>query len=328
MNGLFGKRVLITGGTGSLGTALVKRLLSSKDGEPKTITVFSRDEAKQHDMRLAFPDKKLRFVIGDVRNYGAVCGVVMNADIVFHAAALKHVPSCEDNPYEAVLTNIIGPANIVRAIRDMKAPVETVIGVSSDKGVHPVNVYGATKFIQERLLLKANVDCPNTRFVCVCYGNVMGSRGSVIPVWQKQIADGEPVTITNPNMTRFLISLDQAVDTLLAALDWGKRAEVYIPIIPSACLGDIAKVLIGSSLVNVEYIGRRPGEKMHEVLITEEETERVVKRDNYYVVTTEIQEQPGLTQEYNSRDWLIGREELEVLFGQCGLLPSQLMVRK
>lgn len=322
MEQLKNKRVLITGGTGSLGTALVKRLL--KLGFHQSITVFSRDEDKQHEMRLSYPDQSLNFVIGDVRDYSAVSRVVAKADIVFHAAALKHVAICEANPMEAVLTNIQGVANIIRAIKDMQAPVETVIGVSSDKGCQPVNVYGASKFIQERLLISANHDCLTTRFISVLYGNVISSRGSVIPVFQRQIREGGPVTITHPGMTRFLISLDLAVDTLLAALERALPGEVYIPRgLPAATVGDIANVMIGARAIKTRIIGIRTGEKMHEALIPHSETNRVLERGGFYVVSPDVQSEIVLTAGYISCDHVISRTELKRMLVSLDILPRE-----
>ncbi|HEX5964517.1 MAG TPA: polysaccharide biosynthesis protein, partial [Pyrinomonadaceae bacterium] len=245
---LTGKRVLVTGGTGSLGKVLVRRLLSGEMGVPKQITVFSRDEAKQHSMRLAFErlriatdeviyhnfERLLQFRIGDVRDPHSVATALNDADVVFNAAALKQVPSCEYFPYEAVQTNITGAENIIRAIRESRIPVETVVGVSTDKACKPVNVMGMTKAIQERLFVRANLDAEQTRFIGVRYGNVLASRGSVIPLFHEQIRHGRPITITTSDMTRFLLSLEQAVDTIFAALREGARGEIYIPRVPSA----------------------------------------------------------------------------------------------
>jgi len=245
---------VITGGTGSLGNALVKRLLSI--GGPETITIFSRDELKQYEMKKLYDHSSLKFVIGDVANYQSVCKVITDATVIFHTAAMKHVPSCEENIMEAVRTNIHGIDNIITAIKETKAPVDTVIAVSTDKGVDPVNIYGMTKQIQERLLINANSFCPSTRFVGVLYGNVIGSRGSVIPLFKKQIATGEIVTITDPTMTRFLISLDLAVDTLLDALLYAQPGEIFIPAkLPAATVGDIADVLIDGKPIIKKIIG-------------------------------------------------------------------------
>jgi UDP-glucose 4-epimerase len=236
---LSGKRIVVTGATGSLGKVLVRRLLSGELGRPSKIIVFSRDEAKQHSMRLAYQRREtatdeviyhnfeelLQFQIGDVRDYHSVSAVLRNADVVFNAAALKQVPTCEYFPYEAVQTNIGGAENIVRVIRENQLPVETVVGVSTDKACKPVNVMGMTKAIQERIVIRANLDCPNTRFICVRYGNVLASRGSVIPLFHHQIRQGGPVTVTTTEMTRFLLSLEQAVDTIFAAVQYAQREK-------------------------------------------------------------------------------------------------------
>ena len=232
---LTGKVIVVTGGTGSLGKVLVRRLLSGEMGQPAKIIVFSRDEAKQHLMRLEYLHNKtatdeviyhnferlLDFRIGDVRDFHSISGVLRGTDIVFNAAALKQVPTCEYFPFEAV---------------------QTVIGVSTDKACKPVNVMGMTKAIQERVFIRANLDCPNTRFVCVRYGNVLASRGSVIPLFHEQIRNGEPVTITSTEMTRFLLSLDQAVDVIFATLDHANPGETYIPRVPTAKIIDVGEI--------------------------------------------------------------------------------------
>jgi len=318
MHQLEGKRILITGGTGSLGTALVERLL--KMGVHKSITIFSRGEAKQHEMRMAYPNNSLHFVIGDVRDYHAVLRVVAKADIVIHAAALKHVGACEDNPIEARQTNVGGAENIVQAIQEGNAKPEVVVGVSTDKACQPVNVYGATKFLQERIFIWANKN-NGTRFVCVRYGNVMGSQGSVIPVFQKQIRNGGPVTVNEPTMTRFLVSLNQAVDTLLIAIEAALPSEIYIPSgLPATTVGDIAKTLIDYRDIQVKAMGIRPGEKMHEILISCDELNRTVLRDGYYVVTPKEQNQAVLSTEYLSRDHVISHGKLIEMFKQEGLI--------
>jgi UDP-glucose 4-epimerase len=237
------KNVAVFGGTGSLGKLLVKRLLSGECGKPKKLLIVSRDEAKQHFMRLEFQqlavatdelfyrnyERVLQFHIGDIRDYSSVRTAIRDADVVFNAAALKQVPACEYFPYEAVLTNIVGAENLCRAIRENSLHVETVIGVSTDKACKPVNVMGMTKAIQERIYGRANLDCETTRFVCVRYGNVLASRGSVIPLFHEQIACGGPLTITTETMTRFLLPLDHAVDTIFACLKGAKPGEIYVP---------------------------------------------------------------------------------------------------
>ncbi len=331
---LKGKRVLITGGTGSLGQVLVRRLLSGEMGQPAKIVVFSRDEAKQHAMRVAYLHQHvvtdeviyhnfrelLEFRIGDVRDFHSVASVLRGADVVFNAAALKQVPTCEYFPYEAVTTNVGGPENIVRAIQELELPVETVIGISTDKACKPVNVMGMTKAIQERVFIQANMRCPNTRFVCVRYGNVLASRGSVIPLFHEQIRSGGPLTITTTDMTRFLLSLDQAVDTVFAALSEARRGETYIPRVPSALVLDIAESLIGERPVKTEVTGIRPGEKVHEILVSEEECHRTVDRGRYYAILPMLLElrdgqaaPEALQSEYSSADDVMRREALDQL---------------
>jgi UDP-glucose 4-epimerase len=319
-----GKRILVTGGTGSMGKTFVHRVLSGELGTPKKVIVFSRDEAKQHDMRMAYLHRAvttdevifnnfrnvLEFRIGDVRDFGDVCSAVRDADIVVNAAALKQVPTCEYFPEQAVLTNCVGVSNIVRAIREKGYPVGTVVGISTDKACKPVNVMGMTKSLQERILIAANVLNERTRFICVRYGNVLASRGSVIPLFHDQIRNGGPVTITHPKMTRFLLSLDQAVDTVFAALRDAKAGETFIPRAPSASVVNIVKALVGGRRIPVKVTGIRPGEKLHEVLVSEEEIHHCVKRGSYYAIRPMLPELRGgkeratnaLSREYSSGD--------------------------
>lgn len=323
MRSLDGKRVVITGGTGSLGAALVRRLLSGELGEPRKVVVFSRDEAKQHALRtryLAAPaatdeviyrnsQRLLEFRIGDIRDYHSVCSVLIDADVVFHAAALKQVPTCEYFPFEAVQTNIHGPENIVRAIRELRLPVESVIGLSTDKACKPVNVMGMTKALQERILIRGNLECPQTRFACVRYGNVLASRGSVVPLFLDQIQTGGPVTITVPEMTRFLLTLHQAVTTILDAYRTADSGEIFVPRIPSAAIVDIATAMIDDRSVPIVQTGIRPGEKLHEILVSEEEAVRTKQSDKYFVIEPILPElrrgrceSEGLKREYSSAD--------------------------
>jgi UDP-glucose 4-epimerase len=329
------KRVVVTGGTGSLGMILVRRLLCGELGQPRQITVFSRDEAKQHAMRLAFEHHRwaatdeviyenfkhsLVFRIGDVRDLGAVNAALRDADIVFHTAALKQVPTCEYFPFEAVQTNIIGAQNIVRSIRDARLPVETVVGVSTDKAAKPVNVMGMTKAIQERILVRANLECAETRFICARYGNVLASRGSVIPLFKAQIRSGGPVTLTTREMTRFLLSLDRAVETVFAALQHAEPGETYVPRVPSARVEDVALVLIGDRSIELTVTGIRPGEKVHEILVSEEEAVRTFERGDYYAIAPilpELQRRqeaaPTLEREFTSAGETLDRQELASL---------------
>jgi len=340
-----GKHVLVTGGTGSLGQVLVRRLLSGSLGLPETVTVFSRDEAKQHYMRLSYAQRtastdeiiyenfqrRLQFRIGDVRSYESVCAAVRRADIVINAAALKQVPTCEYFPTEAVATNVDGSQHIVRAIRDLRLPVETVVGVSTDKACKPVNVMGLTKALMERTLIAGALEADHTRFLVVRYGNVLASRGSVIPLFLDQIRHGGPVTVTSVEMTRFLISLEEAVDTIFAAAAHGASGETYVPICQSAMVRDIATALIGDRDVPVVVTGIRPGEKMHEILISEEEARHVARRGDYYVVTSMLPElasapveQGGApTQEYSSHSAPGDLDQTRNLLAKHGLLFEQ-----
>ncbi len=343
---LTGKTIVVTGGTGSLGKVLVRRLLSGEMGEPKQIVVFSRDEAKQHEMRLAYQHRRvatdeviysnferlLQFQIGDVRDPHSVTSVLRRADVIFNAAALKQVPACEYFPFEAVQTNIVGAENIVRAIREHALPVETVVGVSTDKACKPVNVMGMTKAVQERVFVRANLHCPDTRFICVRYGNVLASRGSVIPLFHEQIKRGGPLTITTADMTRFLLSLEQAVDTIFAALKEGRRGDTYIPRVPSALMTDVASVLIGERQIETKVTGIRPGEKVHEILVSEEEAYRTRPRGAYYVIAPMLPELAGETageplgREYSSADDLMTREQLAELLRKHKLMVEDRFV--
>ena len=318
-----GKRVLVTGGTGSLGQAMVRRLLGGEMGRPAQVVVFSRDEAKQHYMRLSYMKREastdeviyrnyqelLSFRIGDMRDYSSVVQATMEADVVIHAAALKQVPTCEYFPSQAVHTNVGGVQNLVRAIRESQNSVEVVVGISTDKACKPINVMGMTKALMERHLVEANLHRPETRFVCVRYGNVIASRGSVVPLFLHQIAQGGPVTVTLAEMTRFLLGLDQAVDTVFGAIRASLPGETYIPTIPAVRVVDVAQVLIGDRKIGIEYMGIRPGEKIHEIMISEEECYRTIRRDDYYVIrpmlpelSADTEEGPALTAEYSSSD--------------------------
>ncbi len=314
------KRILVTGGTGSMGKTFVRRALSGKDGLPEKIVVLSRDEAKQHYMRTEYLTKKsnptdeviynnflntLQFRIGDVRNYADVVAALKDIDIVINAAALKQVPTCEYFPHQAVNTNCVGVQNIVRAINDMQLPVETVVGVSTDKACKPVNVMGMTKAIQEKIFISANVHNKDTKYVCVRYGNVLASRGSVIPFFHEQIRNGGPVTLTDENMTRFLLSLEDAVDIVIEAIAKAQPGETFIPIAPTASIENVAKALIGDKNIPIKVTGIRPGEKMHETLISDEESIRTCRRGDYYVIQPMLPEVLKRNQ-VQTRD-LIGR---------------------
>lgn len=337
------KTLVITGGTGSLGKVLTKRILSGEQGTPKKVIIFSRDEAKQHYMRLEFLQKKaatdevifknfqslLEFRIGDVRDYHSVVSVLKNADIVINAAALKQVPSCEYFPYEAVRTNIEGAENIVRAIREHSMKVETVVGVSTDKACKPVNVMGMTKSIQEKVFIAANITCPETRFICVRYGNVLASRGSVIPLFHDQIKSGGPVTITTRDMTRFLLPLNRAVDTIFNALLRALPGETFVPRVPACNMVTLAQALIGDRKVEIKYTGIRPGEKIDEIMLSDEEAPRAYESGEYYAIQPMLPElvkelkRGPLTKEYSSGDILMNLTETTAYLKEHNLLIDQ-----
>lgn len=335
------KRILVTGGTGSLGKVLIQRLLNGEQGKPKKIIVFSRDEAKQHEMRMEYKHisvatdeiiyrnfkELLEFRIGDVRDFHSISSALYDADIVFNAAALKQVPTCEYFPYEAVETNIHGAENIVRAVQLYNLPIETVVCISTDKACKPINVMGMSKAIQERIFIQANIRCPKTRFVCVRYGNVLASRGSVIPLFHEQIRIGGPITITSKDMTRFLLSLENAVDIIFDAVKAAKPGETFVPEAPSAKIIDIASLLIGNKKIDIVITGIRPGEKIHEILISEEECVRTRKHDKYFVIDpihpelrVTLEEKQVLKREYSSADNIMDGDALYLLLKRENLL--------
>ena len=336
-----GKTILITGGTGSLGKALVRRIMTGKLGEPKKVIIFSRDEDKQYWMKLEWKNMKaatdevfyhnfeeiLDFRIGDVKDYESLVGAVKEAEIIIHAAAIKQVPVCEYFPYESVKTNILGVQNIIRAIGENENRVETVLAVSTDKACKPINTYGMCKALQERLVIQANLNSVNTRFICVRYGNVVVSRGSVIPLFKEQIRNGGPVTITTREMTRFLLTLDTAVDIIFDALRFANPGDTYVPDVPSVNIVDLAELMIGERRIDIETIGMRPGEKIQEILISEEEIPRTIKRGDYYVICPVLPEirrgeigKPALTKEFSSADQTMSKSELKTFLEKEGLL--------
>lgn len=339
---LVDKNLVITGGTGSLGRKLVNRILSGELGTPKKVIVFSRDEAKQHEMRVSYLAKKavtdeviyrnfmniLEMRIGDIRDYANVCSVLKDADIVFNAASLKQVPTCEYFPVQALLTNCMGAYNLTRAIEENDYPVQTMVSISTDKACKPVNVMGMTKSIQERIFIAANITNPKTRFICVRYGNVLASRGSVIPLFQEQIRNGGPLTVTLPEMTRFLLSLDDAVNTIFAALRHAERGDTYVPKAPSSTMINVGQALIGNRKIDMVFTGIRPGEKIHEILVSEEEANRCFPQGDYYVIRPMLPElnnggktqTPSLKKEYSSADSVLSYEETVALLESHHLL--------
>jgi len=314
-----GKTVLITGGTGSFGSKLIEILLAQHD--PESIRVYSRDELKQSELnrRLADDADRMRYLIGDVRDLPRLTRAMRGVDIVVHAAALKQVPACEYNPFEAVQTNVLGAENVVAAAIENDVP--STIALSSDKAVNPVNLYGATKLCAEKIVTQGNAYAGDSasRFANVRYGNVVGSRGSVIPLFKAQAPSGV-LTITDDRMTRFWITLEQAVDFVIRSLGRMGGGEIFVPRIPSMRVTDVAKALAPDAEHRV--IGIRPGEKLHEVMVTEDESRHSFEVDNGYVIFPEyaswrLQEVPngrplqaGFRYSSDQNDWWLDVDEL------------------
>ncbi|MGH9152657.1 MAG: UDP-N-acetylglucosamine 4,6-dehydratase (inverting) [Acidimicrobiales bacterium] len=280
---LSGATVLLTGGTGSFGNAFVQRVLPT--WPDAVIRVYSRDELKQSEMRARFGDDQLRYLVGDVRDRGRMARAAQGADVIVHAAAMKQVPACEYNPFEAVRTNVLGAQHVVDAAID--AGVPKVLALSTDKAVNPVNLYGATKLCAEKIVVQGNAYAAHsvTRLACVRYGNVMGSRGSVVPLFREQTAGTGRLTITDERMTRFWITLDQAVDLVLYGLEHMVGGEIFVPKIPSMRVVDLAEAMAPAAPRQV--IGIRPGEKLHELLITSDESRHTIDAGEVYVVLPE-----------------------------------------
>ncbi|MDD1752002.1 MAG: UDP-N-acetylglucosamine 4,6-dehydratase (inverting) [Methanotrichaceae archaeon] len=277
--------VLITGGTGSFGRKFTEIML--KEYSPRRLIILSRDELKQHEMRQLFPDtgsSPVRYFIGDVRDRERLYRAFNKVDVIIHAAALKQVPACEYNPFEAVQTNIIGAKNVIDAAIDRG--VERTMAISTDKAVNPINLYGATKLCAEKMFIQANAysGAGGTRFSVCRYGNVAGSRGSVIPLFKKQRESGT-VTVTDPRMTRFLINLDQGVKFVMRCTAKMHGGEIFVPKIASARMVDLTEAVAPGC--NISYIGIRPGEKLHEVLVSEDEARQTVEMDDMYIILPE-----------------------------------------
>ena len=330
------KKILITGGTGSLGQALTRRLLKEK---VDTIRIFSRNEEKQVFMENKFHDKRLRFLLGDINDLERLKRAFEDIDIVFHAAALKHVPKIEYNPFEAIKTNVIGSQNVIDAC--LHADVERAIAIGTDKAVSPLNTYGATKLLMEKLFVTANNYINplkhRTKFIAFRYGNVFGSSGSVVPIFIEQIQQKQKVTITDSQMTRFSITMDEALDFILNATTYGQGSEIFVPKMRSYNIMNVAdslQSLIGN--YGQEVIGIRPGEKLHEVLINEDEIRHTWEYNGMYVVTNphytkfhgkKIQEDyTGITKltdidNYSSAfSEKISNKELELMIKNSGLI--------
>jgi UDP-N-acetylglucosamine 4,6-dehydratase len=292
---LDGKVILVTGGTGSFGRKFARIVLERYD--VRKLIVFSRDELKQSEMSREFSSDKVRYFIGDVRDMERMQRAMRGVDVVVHAAAMKQVPACEYNPFEAVKTNVIGAANIIEASID--CGVSKVLAISTDKAVNPINLYGATKLCAEKLFVQGNSysGFGGTRFSCARYGNVVGSRGSVVPLFQQQRQDGT-VTVTDERMTRFWITLEQGVAFVLHCIEMMEGGEIFVPKLPSMRILDLAAAIAPES--HIKVTGIRPGEKVHEVLISEDEAHHTVELDDLYIVKP-------LHQWWRKDGWSVGR---------------------
>ena len=301
-----GKKVLITGGTGSLGSALTQRLLTEN---VDTVRIFSRNENKQLEMDSKFHDDRLRFLLGDVRDYNRLTRACEDIDIVFHAAALKHVPIIEYNPFEAIKTNVMGSQNIIDAC--LEEDVEKVICIGTDKAVSPLNTYGATKSLMEKLFITASNYLKNerhkTKFIALRYGNVLGSSGSVIPKFINQIKNNGKITITDPNMTRFSISMDEALDFILKVTEIGKGSEIFVPKLKAYSLMDVKDALFDLlGKTDEEIVGIRAGEKVNEVLINKDEMKYCWEYQDMYLITN-----PSVRRFISSTNEFPGKKKIE-----------------
>lgn len=282
------KTLLITGGTGSFGNAVLRRFLNSGLAE---IRIFSRDEKKQDDMRKLYNSPKLKFYIGDVRDYQSVLNTVRGVDFIYHAAALKQVPSCEFHPLEAVKTNVLGTENVLEAA--INCGVKRVVVLSTDKAVYPINAMGISKAMMEKVAVAKSRSSNETIINVTRYGNVMCSRGSVIPLFTHQIRAGEPITITDPHMTRFMMTLDDAVDLVLYAFEHGKPGEIFVQKAPAATIENLAKALselLGVPQHPINIIGTRHGEKLFEVLLSREEMVAAQDLEGYYRIPPDLRD--------------------------------------
>jgi UDP-N-acetylglucosamine 4,6-dehydratase/5-epimerase len=317
------KTILVTGGTGSFGKQFIKTLLKLPC---KKIIVFSRDELKQYDMAQQYQDKRLRFFIGDVRDQDRLYRAFTGVDYVVHAAAIKQIPTAEYNPSECIKTNVYSADNLINAAID--AGVKKVVALSTDKAVYPINLYGASKLCAEKLFTAANVYSHTTRFCCVRYGNVVGSRGSVIPLFLKQ-KDGGELTITDDRMTRFWLTLEGAVEIVLTAIDEMQGGEVFVPKMPSMKLTDLARVICPECQIKV--VGIRPGEKLHETMIIEDDARRTLDCNSYYTIQPDVKEgmnwgvkvspsnlPADFTYRSDTNDWWLSDRDLQKFIEEAG----------
>ncbi|MBO8157763.1 MAG: polysaccharide biosynthesis protein [Bacillaceae bacterium] len=332
---LKGKNILVTGGTGSIGKEIVKELLKQN---PNTIRIFSRDESKHFFMQEELKDySNVRFLVGDIRDKERLNYAAKDIDIIYHAAALKHVPLCEYNPFEAVKTNVIGVQNVIEVA--INNNVEKVVAISTDKVVNPMNTMGATKLLSERLMLSAEhyKGKANTTFSCVRFGNVMGSRGSVIPLFKHQIKSNNNITVTDKQMTRFMMSIPQAAKLVLKASELAKGGEIFVLKMPVLNITDLAVTLIKdfNEKNNIQYtgqieeIGKRPGEKLYEELMTKEEAERAYENDEMYMICSHLSNNhsnpkgfvKANNKAYSTKDTeILNQEEIRILLERENLL--------
>lgn len=283
------KILMVTGGTGSFGHAVLKRFL---DTNVKEIRIFSRDEKKQEDMRIKLANDKIKFFIGDVRDYESISQAIVGVDYIFHAAALKQVPSCEFYPMEAVKTNIIGTENVLNAA--VANGIQRVVVLSTDKAVYPINAMGISKALAEKVVLAKSrlVNHSGPVVCCTRYGNVMASRGSVIPLFIRQIKSGDALTLTDPNMTRFLMSLEDSVDLVLHAFEYAQNGDIFVQKAPASTLENLAQALrdLFDSNIPLKIIGTRHGEKLYESLVSREEMAKAEDMERYYRIPTDIRD--------------------------------------
>ncbi|QNK47371.1 polysaccharide biosynthesis protein [Brevibacterium sp. PAMC23299] len=324
------RTILVTGGTGSWGYELVKQLL---DFEPREIRIFSRNECNQFTMKQEFDNNpKLHFIIGDVKEKEVLMEACQGVDYIFHLAALKHVPVCEDQPIEALKTNVIGTQNVIEAA--ISCNVHSVVNISTDKASNPSNFYGLSKAMAERLIIHANTLNTNTRFVCIRGGNVLGTNGSVIHVFKKQIKEKGKIGITDLNMTRFFLTIEEAIKLVFKATFESIGGEIFVMKMPSCKIIDLAQVLIDSSdveNVEVDILGIRPGEKLHEILLSEyESTTTIAYDDEYYLILPAIhidgikehysKYQPVSLEDYNSGTGLMDKAQIEEMLKKGGFI--------
>ena len=335
-----GKKILIIGGTGTIGKSLLKHLLSEN---PAVIRIFSRDEYKQFELQQQYHKyTNIRYLIGDVRDFQRLKRAMEGIDFVFHVAAMKHVPACEYNPFEAVQTNILGTQNVIQA--SLECGVEKVIFTSTDKAISPTNTYGASKLMAEKIISAAQYQAgtKKTIFAAVRFGNVMGSRGSVIPLFKWQIREKHKITITRRDMSRFMMTLQQATELTMKAMEYAQGGEVFVLKMPVIQLNDLAQIIIeeiskkiniNSSLIRIEEIGLRPGEKMYEELMTEEEASRALELPDMFIIQNSfisMRRYEGAvrasSQSYNSHNIIpISPEEVRSILLNDQLLEDQLM---